>query len=151
MKSQIFFKQSSRKLRSSKEIPEWLKSYPGYRDQIRLIRESLGMTRKQLGNLVGRSHITIQNIESGRARPKITTLKKIAEAFDADLKIFLIPQKTLEEILDEKALRMAGKIVDIDSASSSLEAQTPTDETKADQVESLKKEILEKRRRSLWD
>ena len=151
MKSPFFSRQTSRKLRSVKELPEWLSTYPNYKDQIKLIRETLGMNQEQLGRLIHRSLNTIQNIESGRAKPKISTLEKLAEAFEAELKIILIPRQDLMEYLDKKAEQKARQIVNMSIASSSLEIQIPSDEARKEQIESMKREILEKRRSRLWE
>ena len=151
MKIHFFSDQITLKLKSVKELPEWLSTYPIYKDQIKLIRETLGMSQEKLGKLVDRSLNTIQNIESGRARPKISTLEKLAEVLNAELKIYLLPRQDIAEFLDEKATLKAQQIVNLSKASSSLEVQTPSDEAIKAQVESIKREILEKRRSRLWE
>jgi transcriptional regulator with XRE-family HTH domain len=151
MKIHFFSDQTTLKLKSLKELPEWLSTYPVFKDQIKLIRETLGMSQEKLGKLVHRSLNTIQNIESGRAKPKISTLEKLAEVLNAELKIYLIPRRDLAEFLDEKAEQKARQIVGLDKASSSLEVQTPSEEAIKEQIKSMKREILEKRRSSLWE
>ena len=132
-------------------IPEWMANYPDIRGQIRLIRVTLGMGQEQLGRLINFSRRYIQRIESGPALPKIKTLKKIANALNAELKIMIIPRQNLMEFLDAKATQKAEQIVGLNKASSALELQTPSDEESKEQIETLKKEILEKRRSSLWE
>jgi transcriptional regulator with XRE-family HTH domain len=151
MKNHFFINQISKKLGSVKKVPEWLATYPDFKDQIKLIRETLGMSQEQLARLISCSSRYIQFIESGRAIPRISTLKKIANVLNAELKITIIPRQNLVEFLDAKATQKAGQIVGLSKASSALEIQTPSDEESKEQIETLKKEILEKRRSSLWE
>lgn len=151
MKKYFFTDQISNKFRSTNELPEWLSGYPDFKDQIKLLREALGMTQEQLGKLVNKSLRSIQFIESGRAMPKITTLNKIANALNTELKITLIPRQNIIEFLDEKASKKARQLAKINKTSSALEVQSPSDEESNKQIETLKRDILEKRRDSLWD
>jgi transcriptional regulator with XRE-family HTH domain len=151
MKKQFFAGQISKKLSSIKKRPQWLIDYPNYNDQIKLIRETLGMTQAQLARLANCSSRYIQSIESGRGLPSMSTIKNIANILNAKLKIILIPQQEISKYLDEKATQKARQIVGLNKASSSLELQTPSDEARKEQIESMKREILEKRRNSLWE
>lgn len=151
MKKYFFTEQISKKFKAIEDLPEWLSNYPSFKDQIKLLRETLGMTQEQLGKMVGRSLRSIQQIESGEANPKISTLFKIANALNTELKITLIPRKNLIELLDEKAYKKAKQLVKLSKTSSALEIQTPSEEESEVQVEKLKREILEKRRDSLWN
>jgi len=151
MKKYFFTEQISKKFKSIEDLPEWLSNYPDFKDQIKLLRESLGMTQEQLGKKVNRSLRSIQQIESGEAKPKISTLYRIAEALNTELNIALIPRKSIIEFLDEKASRRAEQLVKITETSSMLEIQSPSKEESKDQVKSLKREILEKRRYALWN
>jgi transcriptional regulator with XRE-family HTH domain len=151
MKKYFFTEQISKKFKSIEDLPEWLSHYPSFKDQIKLLRETLGMTQEQLGKMVGRSLRSIQQIESGEANPKISTLFKIANALNTELKITLIPRKKLIELLDEKAYKKAKQLVKLSKTSSALEIQSPSEEESEVQVEKLKREILERRRDSLWN
>jgi len=151
MKKYFFTEQISKKFKSIGDLPEWLSYYPDFKDQIKILRETLGMTQEQLGKMVGRSLRSIQQIESGEANPKISTLFKIANALNTELKITLIPRKNLVELLDEKAYKKAKQLVKLSKTSSSLEIQTPSEEEIEVQIEKLKREILDKKRDSLWN
>jgi putative transcriptional regulator len=151
MKKYFFTTQISKKFRSINDLPEWLASYPDFKDQVKLLRETLGMTQEQLGKLVNRSLRSIQLIESGRAMPRITTLYKIANALNAELKIALVPRQSIIEFLNEKASKKARQLVSLSKISSALEIQAPSDEESKEQIEAMKRDILEKRRDSLWD
>ncbi|MCK4824371.1 helix-turn-helix domain-containing protein [bacterium] len=151
MKKYFFTEQISKKLKSIENLPEWLSGYANLKDQIKLLRETLGMTQEQLGKMVNRSLRSIQQIESGDAMPRISTLYKIADALNTELKIALIPRQNIIEFLDKKAAKKAEQLVKINKTSSALEIQPPSEEESEAQVERLKREILEKRRDSLWN
>ncbi len=151
MKKYFFTEQISKKFKSIENLPEWLSDYPELKDQIKLLRETLGMTQEQLGKMVNRSQRSIQQIESGDAAPRISTLHKIAEALNAELKIAVIPRQNIADFLERKASKKAEQLVKINKKSSSLEIQTPSSEETKIQVEGLKREILEKKRDSLWN
>ena len=51
-------------------------------ERIRSIRQSRGLTQKQLGELSGIAEPTIRRYELGKLNPKYETLKKIASALD---------------------------------------------------------------------
>lgn len=151
MKKYFFTEQISKKFKSVENLPEWLSDYPYFKDQIKLLRETLGMTQEQLAKMVNRSLRSIQQIESGEAMPKISTLYKIADALNAELKIALVPRQNIIEFLDEKASKKAEKLVKFNMTSSALELQAPSEEQSKMQIESLKREILEKKRNILWN
>jgi len=151
MKKYFFTEQIDTKFKSVDDLPQWLSNYPDFKDQIKILRETLGMTQEQLGKKVGRSLRSIQQIESGEAKPKISTLKKIAEALNTELKIALVPRKNIIEFLNEKAAKKAEQLVKLAGTSSALEIQSPSKKEKDAQIGELRREILEKRRYSLWN
>lgn len=78
--------------KSTKDLLKKLSNHPDYKDQVKIIRESLGITQEQLAKMVDRTPRSIRTIENGEAFPRISTLQKIAEALNAELKIALIPK-----------------------------------------------------------
>jgi len=150
MEKYYFTEQISEKFKSIDSLPEWLQNYPDFKDQIKVIRETLGMTQDQLSIKVGRSSRSIQQIENGEAMPKITALKKIAEALNTELKISLIPRRNILDLLEDLANKKAKELINISKASSTLEVQTPSKTESKRQIENLKNEILQKRRSILW-
>ena len=76
---------------TSKDLPEWLSEYPELHIQVKAIRESQGISQQKLAENIGLTWRSIPNIESGNVSPKISTLRKIAEVLNCDLKILLIP------------------------------------------------------------
>lgn len=54
MEKKSFINQATNGTESpeTRDIREWLSQYPGYKEQIKGIRESLGMTQEQLARVV---------------------------------------------------------------------------------------------------
>ena len=80
---------------TAEDLPEWISGYPDVNTQVKSIREFLGISQEQLAENVGLTWRSIPNIENGKVNPKITTLKKIAEYFNCELKILIVPKKAL--------------------------------------------------------
>lgn len=146
MKKYYFTEQVSNKFKSAEDFPGWLDAYPDYKEQIKILRETLGMTQEQLGDRIQRSQRAVSNIENGSSTPTISLLQTIAEALNADLKVCLIPRKKITEFLDEKSTEKAKELIKLTKISSALEVQAPSGEEILRQLEILKREILEKRR-----
>jgi len=151
MKPNYFSEQISNKFKSIDELPTWLAHYPPFKDQIKLLRETLGMTQEQLANKVNRSRRSIQQIERGESAPRISTLHKIAEALNTELKIALVPRQNLVDFINDKASEKAKQLIKLNETSSLLELQPPSEEEREIQVEKLSREIREKRRNYLWN
>jgi hypothetical protein len=83
--------------------------------------------------------------------PKITTLSKIAASLNTELKVVLAPRINIEKFLEKKAAKKAEELVRLSKTSAGLELQSPSKEESKDQVDMIKKEILEKKRDILWD
>lgn len=83
--------------------PEFRKEYeaiePEYRLASALIRLRLakGLTQAQLAALLNTKQESIARLESGRALPSLTMVKRLADALDADLEISLRPKEQPSE------------------------------------------------------
>ncbi|MFC2146322.1 multiprotein-bridging factor 1 family protein [Acidobacteriota bacterium] len=107
---------------ASRDLQGWMTLYPDYKDQIRILRQSLGMTQAQLAKLVDRTPRSVRMIENGEAYPRVTTLQNIAAALNADLIISLVPKTGVSEFLNESSTQVEDKSVrlnDIDMDSTS--------------------------------
>lgn len=56
---------------------------------LRQIRESKGLTLQQVAEKVGLSYQAVALYEQGLRKPKIDTIKKLAEVLDVDVKEIL--------------------------------------------------------------
>ncbi|MDP2728905.1 MAG: helix-turn-helix transcriptional regulator [Dehalococcoidales bacterium] len=80
------------------ENPEFRKEYealePEYKlasDLIRL-RLAKGLTQEQLAQLLNTKQESIARLESGGSLPSLSTVRKVAEALDAEVEINLRPK-----------------------------------------------------------
>lgn len=58
-------------------------------ERIRAVRKKKGLTQKQLADRCGMADSAIRKYESGRIKPKLETIQRIATALDADLLEFV--------------------------------------------------------------
>ena len=78
--------------------PEFRKEYesldPEYKLAAALIRLRLakGLTQAQLATLLNTKQESIARLESGNSLPSLSTVKRVADALDADLEINLRPK-----------------------------------------------------------
>jgi predicted DNA-binding mobile mystery protein A len=115
--------------------------------------ELLGATViRQLASKLGITPSSIAKLEKAEADEKITlaSLRKLANALDCELQYTLVPRKSLEEILWERAIKVAKERLQPISHSMSLENQSVSHSANNKQLELLAKEILEGPRRNLW-
>ena len=79
--------------------PEFREAYealePEYRLAAALIRLRLakGLTQEDLAKLLNTKQESIARLESGSSLPSLSTVKKLAEALDAELEINLRPKQ----------------------------------------------------------
>lgn len=119
-------------------------------NQIKRVREILGMTQAQLAERAGTTQQEINLIELGKVDPRLSTLLRLAEALGSDLYSELKPKQRLEKLLREQALKKARLLVGISAGSSALEQQLPKRSRVENKVEEVAKRLLEKERRFLW-
>jgi len=75
------------------EAPDIDKDNSGVRigRRIKTIREARGMTRAELGMLIGLDQNRVLQYEKGRRKPKLPLLKKIAEALEVSIIALMEP------------------------------------------------------------
>ena len=148
-----YIHQISKKFKSIKNLPEWLKQFLAPEDQIKMIRTAFGMTQTQLAKKIGfNSNTPIAKLENKeKENPTIETLKKYAHALECELLIRFIPKKEIKNLLNELAEKKAQKIVNLSVANSAMELQKPDKETIKTEIERVKKELLDKKKSALWE
>ena len=120
-------------------------------DQIRTLREVLGMTQAQLAERSGLAQSMIAGIESGqRSNPSLATINKLAEALNCNFISQLSPKMDIPVFLEEQSDRLARKIVAISSGSSAIELQPPSPQAVEEQILKIKKDLLGKHKSALW-
>ena len=92
---------------------------------VRALRDALGMTGAQLGARIGIRPQTVETIEKSEAAGTIqlNTLRRAAEALDCTLVYALVPNNSLEAILETRARKIAIRELQRVAHTMRLEAQ----------------------------
>lgn len=129
-------------------------SQPPAKGWIRTIRQALGMTTIQLAKRLNVNQSRVVHIEKAEVNEAITlrTLKATAEALECKLVYAFVPQSTLENMLKQRAIKIAKKRVARTYHNMVLEEQAPNEKELSSQIEELTKKILENENpKILWD
>ncbi|MDD5218581.1 MAG: helix-turn-helix domain-containing protein [Candidatus Omnitrophica bacterium] len=139
-----------RNLQSVNEIPKWLKPV-ALGLQIRQIREALGMTQLQLAERSNLRQSVIAEIEKGKRKDLcLTTVAKLAKGLNCQPVVQMVPQKKIDDLIDEKSTELARKLVAASSGSAAIELQMPHRSVVSNEIREAKRDILEKHKSSLW-
>jgi len=123
------------------------------RGWIRAIRDGLGMTAAQLARRMGVKQSTVSEYEKGERARTVTleTLDRAAEALGCRLVYALVPEKSLEATVRERARLVACHQVQRVARTMTLEAQRLETDAEARQVASLAEKLIAETPASLWD
>ena len=120
---------------------------------VKAIRESLGMTARQLGRFLGMSSPAVTKLEA-RERDRSITLRdldRVARLLGCKVVYALVPETTLDDALDRRARLVAARLAGKAGHHMKLEAQqVDADETGA-QTETLAKLLKESLDPRLWE
>ena len=119
---------------------------------MRAIRQALGITTRQLATSVGVTQAAIVDTERTEAKGDITlaTLQRYAAALDCELSYALVPKRPLQEMVEERADRIARDQVSRVRHSMALEDQQTSKEYVEREVAEQKRKLLEGKRSRLW-
>jgi predicted DNA-binding mobile mystery protein A len=119
---------------------------------LRAVRQALGMTTRQLAKSVGVTQAAVVDAERTEAKGDITlaTLQRYAAALGCELSYALVPLRPLQEVVEERADRIARDQVSRVRHSMSLEDQLTGSEHLERQVTELRRRLLEGKRSRLW-
>lgn len=117
------------------------------------IREALGMSRAQLAKRMGVDPTAVPHLEKREAAGKITleSLRRAAEAMDAQLVYAIVPKYGLSGTLQTQARKVAQARLGRVGHTMNLEAQNVGKEESANQEADLVNRLLLEWPRSLWD
>lgn len=126
---------------------------PPPRGWIRAIREALGMTTAQLAKRLGVSQPRVIDIEKAEARRTITldSLERAARALHCRLVYALVPNKPLDDLVEERARLLAEKRLAATRHSMTLEAQGVEPGDEREQLQRLIRELVEQSGSVLWE
>ena len=118
---------------------------------IRALRQGLGLSAAALGNRMHLAQQSVNQLEKNERAGAITlaSLRRAAEALDAELFYAIIPRKPLRETIAERAKEVARKRVAPVAHSMQLEAQGLADNELQERITELALE-LERNPRELW-
>lgn len=119
---------------------------------LRAIRQALGMTTRQAAKLVGVTQAAVVDVERSEAKGDIAlaTLKRYAAALDCEVSYVLVPKRPLQEMVEERADRIARDQVSRVRHSMALEDQVTGKEHLEREIVELRRKLLEGKRSRLW-
>lgn len=121
---------------------------------VKAIRLVLGMSLQQLGNKLSITKQSVQEIETREKEGAITlkSLRETARALDMELVYGFVPKEgSLDKYIDNKARRLAEKIVYRTSATMKLEDQENTRQRIKQAIEERIAKIKRDLPKALWD
>lgn len=119
---------------------------------VRTIRTALGMSGSQLGKMMGLSRNRISVLERKEAAGDITLnqLQELAEKLNCDLTYALVPRTPIEDMIDDRATRVASKFVEVNVQNMFLEDQAIDEDAKRRLLNEIKQQVIEFGGRALW-
>jgi predicted DNA-binding mobile mystery protein A len=123
------------------------------RGWIKAIREALGLTTAQLARRLGVSQPRVIAVENAEAKSTITlaSLERAAHALDCRLVYALVPRTPLDEMIKERAIRLAKQRLESTRHSMSLEAQEISPADEEEQLKRLTQSLIEHSGSELWE
>ncbi len=119
---------------------------------LRAIRESLGMTLDGFGKRLGVTRATAHQIEKAEVNESITIkrLRAAAAALECDLVVTIVPRQSLDQVVHDRAYRVARQDVEWVNHSMALESQALYDEAKESLVEETAQRLIERNDPRIW-
>ena len=120
---------------------------------VRVIRESLSMTRSQFAKRLGIARPNTYKLEADEVSESVSLarLSRAADALDCRLVYALIPKISLEETVKRQAFEQAKRRLERVNISQSLEASALSDDSISQQIHDIAMELIVERPHSLWD
>jgi predicted DNA-binding mobile mystery protein A len=123
------------------------------RGWLRAIRDSLGLTTRQLAGRMGKNHSTIVALEQGEVAGTTTlnSLKDVAEALNCTLVYAIVPKQPLESMVRNQARKKAERLLGRVSHTMRLENQAVARSEQAEQIDRLASDMLTRNSSAIWD
>jgi predicted DNA-binding mobile mystery protein A len=150
-RSLISASQLDRRLPELKRAASTIASSHGSIGWITTLRESLGLTVAAMARRLKIAPQNVAKLEASERAGTITlaSLRRAAEALDADLVYAIVPRKKLRDTIRARARELALQRVAPVAHSMQLEAQGLSKREIKEQIEELARD-LERRPRDLW-
>ncbi len=120
---------------------------------VRLIREALGMTSTQLAQRLGVSQPRVPRLERAEKEGTVTlaSLRRAAAAMDCALVYAFVPNKPLQEMVQERARKVADELLARTHHTMKIENQPLLKSDLKAERERLVDELLKGNPSRLWD
>jgi len=123
---------------------------------VKAIRGSLGLSIRQLAERVGVGHGSINQLEKREPKKRVTleSLENAARAMDCKVVYAIVPQvsgETLDDIIRNKAVAAASKILKEVSHTMKLEAQGTSDKQVQNEIKRIANQLIETGDNRIWD
>lgn len=143
-------RQLDEKLRAWRKVSKLASPRSGW---LKAVRESLGMTSRHLATLLGTNNSAVVRMEKREAEGKITltSLSRAAEAMGCRVVYAVVPAKTLEKVVDDKARQAAAAVLRGVSHSMKLENQAVTGREARYQLKELTRQMKERLDKAMWE
>jgi predicted DNA-binding mobile mystery protein A len=123
---------------------------------VKAIRGSLGLSIRQLADRVGVGHGSINQLEKREPKKRVTleSLENAARAMDCKVVYAIVPQEsgaTLDDIIRNRAVAAASKILKEVSHTMKLEAQGTSDKQVQNEIKRIANQLIEDGDNRIWD
>lgn len=119
---------------------------------LKTVRQALGMSGPQLANRLGVTKGRISQAEAAEldGGMRLKTMKSMAEAMNCRFVYAVIPEKEIEQVIKDQAIKKAKARVKAASTHMALEAQSLDKQTLDSEIERIATEIMSKTPSDLW-
>lgn len=123
---------------------------------IRAIRGSLGMSARQLAEQMNITQSTVHELENREAQKKVTleSLERAADALGCKLVYALVPKgnfNTLDDIIEDRAKKLAKKIVTSAEHSMKLELQGRSKDQLEKRIQEIANDLKSEADPRIWE
>ncbi|MEA1979200.1 MAG: mobile mystery protein A [Chloroflexota bacterium] len=120
---------------------------------IRAIRDSLGMSGRQLAGRLGVTRQRVSEIERGELPGSVTlkSMRKVADCLDCVFVYAFVPQTSLEHTVHDRAKQVAEERLQRASQLMLLEGQELNEDDELDALSDMIEEMIETQPSTLWD
>ena len=138
--------QELKQLTALRDVPRPRKGW------IKAIREALGLSSQRYGELLGIDNAGVLRMEQREIEGALTleTLDRAARAMDCRLIYAIVPEHSLEEVLDQRAELLANEMMKSVSHSMHLENQQVEAKFEGPMQAALKKRLMTNFEKKMW-
>jgi predicted DNA-binding mobile mystery protein A len=117
---------------------------------IKAIRQRLGMTQAQLARRAKIPQSHVATIEIGKTDVQLGTLRKVAKALECEVILLFKPQKSFEQLINERAKKVATRRVSRVMGTMALENQDPGAKSRNELIVAETNRLIQ-HPRELWE